>query len=61
MKKIYPFVLFAVFCVIFWNLLDFVYTVWITGGAYRFSVFNDVCLPAVIGLTVGMFTNLRKK
>ena len=51
--------LLALFCVVFWNILDFVYAVLISGGAYSFSFFNDVCLPAVIGLTVGMITNLK--
>ena len=50
----------AVFCVIFWNLIDFVYTVLIKGGAYRFSAFNDICLPLVIGMTVGYITVLRR-
>ncbi|MBQ9903144.1 MAG: hypothetical protein IJM51_12305 [Clostridia bacterium] len=51
----------AVFCVVFWNLLDFIYTVLINGGSYSFSVFSDICLPVVIGMTVGYITALRRK
>lgn len=52
--------LLALFCVVFWNLLDFIYTVLIRGGAYSFSAFNDICLPVVIGVTVGYITVLRR-
>ena len=52
--------LLALFCVVFWNLTDFIYTVLIKGGAYSFSVINDICLPIVIGMTVGYITVARK-
>ncbi len=60
MRKIILFAVLAIFCVAFWNALHFIYTVWISGDAYSFSLFKDVCLPAVIGVTVGMLTNARQ-
>ena len=58
-NKLISLALLALFCVIFWNALDFLYSALIKHGGYSFSVFNDICLPAVIGVTVGMITNLR--
>lgn len=51
----------VLFCVIFWNTIDLVYTFLIAHRDYSFSVFNDICLPIVIGMTVGCITNLRKE
>ena len=52
--------LLVLFCVIFWNAMDYIYTSLITQKGYSFSLFSDVCLPAVIGVTVGFITILRK-
>ena len=60
-SKILPLLFLALFCVVFWNVLHFIYTVGFSGGAYTFSVFDDVCLPAVIGMTVGVITSLRRR
>ena len=61
MNKYLPFVFLAVFCVIFWNILRFIYLTATGGAGFGISVFNDVCLPAVIGVTVGIITSLRKR
>ena len=60
MKKIFLFIFLAIFCVIFWNATRFIYTT-ATSGELGFSFFSDVCLPAVIGVTVGFVTTLRQK
>ena len=50
----------ALFCVVFWNALDFIHASVVSGGTYSFSAFNDLCLPAVIGVTVGYITAVRR-
>lgn len=59
-NRIVSLLMFALFCVIFWNVLDFIYTSVFKHGGYSFSFFNDVCLPAVIGMTVFSITMLRQ-
>ena len=42
------------------NALDFIHASVVSGGTYSFSAFNDLCLPAVIGVTVGYITAVRR-
>ena len=61
MKKIFLFVFLAVFCIIFWNVVRFI-NLTVTGDTgSEFSLFTDVCLPAVIGWTVGCVTTFRRR
>jgi hypothetical protein len=61
MKKIFLFVFLAVFCVLFWNAVRLIHQSATGDAGSGFSLFSDVCLPAVIGLTVGSVTTLRQK
>ena len=61
MKKFLPFIFLAVFCVIFWNVVRFIYLTATGNAVFGISLFSDVCLPAVIGVTVGFITNLRQR
>ena len=53
--------LFVVVFVLFFNLLDFMYTAWIAGGAYRFSAGLDLGVPLPLGLLLGYILFLHKK
>ena len=66
MKKIFLFVFLAVFCVIFWNVVRYIHAAatadqMFGGIVYGISFLKDVCLPAVIGVTVGFLTSLRSR
>ncbi|MBR7092911.1 MAG: hypothetical protein IKI50_07015 [Clostridia bacterium] len=53
--------LFVVVFVLFFNLLDFMYTAWIAGGTYRFSAGLDLGVPLLPGLILGYVLFLHKK
>ncbi|MBQ1442002.1 MAG: hypothetical protein IIZ08_08830 [Clostridia bacterium] len=61
MKNIITYLCLAIFCILFWNALRFIHLTITADTSSSFSVFNDVCLPAVIGVTVGLITNLKQK
>lgn len=60
-NKYAAFVLFIIAFLAFWNLLDYLYSTFITGGAYRFAAGSDLGLPAVIAVVSGYILFLRKK
>ena len=53
--------LFVVLFVLFFNVLDVLYSVWIAGGAYRFSAGLDLGVPLLPGLLIGYVLFLHKK
>ena len=60
-NKWVAFVLFIVFVVIFWNILDAAYHLIITRSGLSFSAGFDLALPVVIGAAMGFLLYLRDK
>ncbi len=54
-------VLFVIAFLVFWNLLDYLYSAFITHSAYHFAAGSDLALPAVIAVILGCLLFLRKK
>ena len=55
------FVIFVVLFIVFWNLLDLLYSALITKEPYHFSTGNDMGLPLVSALVLGCLLFLRNK
>jgi len=53
--------LYVVLFMVFWNLLDFIYSVLIVKGSYHFSGGIDLGLPLAIALISGYFFFLKDK
>ncbi len=60
-NKYLAFGLFIIIFVLFENLLDFLYSVFIIRSAYTFSVSVNLTAPLTIGAVVGYIIFLRKK
>ena len=60
-NKYAAFILFIIAFLAFWNLLDYLYSTFITGSSYRFAAGSDMGLPAVAAVVVGYILFLRKK
>ena len=59
-NRIVAFVLFMVIWVLFWNLLDFLYSKFITGNAFQFAAAPDLGIPLAVAVVTGYFLFLRK-
>ena len=59
-NKYVAFILFIIIFLAFWNLADYLYTTFITSGAYLFSVGPDGLLPAVVAIVSGYLLFMRK-
>ena len=57
-SKYAVFILFIIAFLVFWNLLDYLYSTFITGSSYQFAAESDMILPVVV---VGYILFLRKK
>ena len=49
------FILFITAMLAAWNLLDYLYSTFITGSAYRFAASSDLGLPVVVAVIIGYF------
>ena len=59
-NKYVAFVLFVIAFLAFWNLADYLYTTFITNGAYHFAVGTDGAIP-VVAIVSGYLLFVRKK
>ena len=59
-NKYVAFVLFVIAFLAFWNLADYLYTTFITNGAYHFAAGSDGALPVGIALVSGYLLFVRK-
>lgn len=59
-NKYAAFILYVVFFMAFWNLLDCLYTTFITGGVYQFAARKDLFTPAAVSLCSGYLLFLRR-
>ena len=55
------FVLFVVFFLMVWNILDYLYSVVLTRSAFRFSTGTDLLLPLIVSVVTGVLLFLREK
>jgi len=53
--------LFVVLCLIFWNIMDYLYSTFITKSAFQFAAGSDLILPLVVSIVVGYFAFLRER
>jgi len=60
-NKYAAYILFIIAFLAFWNLLDYLYSTFITGGSYHFTAGSDMGLPVVVAVAVGYILFLRKK
>ena len=54
-------VLFVIAFLAFWNLADYLYTTFITSGAYHFAAGTDGALPVVVATVTGYLLFVREK
>ena len=59
-NKYIAFVLFVVVFLAFWNLADYLYTTFITRGAYCFAAGRDGAVPVAAAIVSGYLLFLRK-
>ena len=59
-KKL-AFGLFVVLAVVLWNLLDYLWSVFIAGNPYHFSGATDVGAPLIPAIIIGYLLFLRNK
>jgi F0F1-type ATP synthase membrane subunit a len=52
--------LYIVLFLAFWNLLDWLYTAFIAGGAYSFTAGGDLIVPLAAALVTGYLLFMRK-
>ena len=45
---------------VFWNLADYLYTTYITSGAYHFEAGNDGAIPGVVAIVSGYLLFIKK-
>ena len=53
--------LFVVLAVVLWNLLDYLWSVFIAGNPYHFSGATDVGAPLIPAIIIGYLLFLRNK
>ena len=59
-NKYVAFVLFVIAVLAIWNLLDYLYSTFITGSSYQFAAGIDMGLPVVVAAGVGYFLILKR-
>ena len=55
------FVLYVVLFLLFWNVLEYIYSVLITQQPYQLVLGTDMGLPVILALTSGYIFFLRNK
>ena len=60
-NRFLAFGLFIVCFVAFWNLIDFLYTTFISDSEYHFGVGLDLSLPIIVAIVIGFYLFLRKR
>ena len=60
-NKYVAFVLFVIVFMAFWNLADYLYTTFITNGAYHFTAGADGALPLALAIVSGYLLFVRKR
>ena len=60
-KKLMQIVVYVICFILFWNLLDFLYSIFITRTPYRFSMTNDMLLPLSIMVIIQIVQMTAKK
>ena len=60
-NKYAAFILLIIAVLAIWNLLDYLYSTFITGGSYQLAAGTDIGLPVVVAVVVGYILFLRKK
>jgi len=58
-NKYAAFALFLAAFLLFWNLLDYLYSTFITGSGYHCSAGTDLALPVAVAVVVGFLLFLR--
>ena len=58
-NKYVAFVLFVIVFMAFWNLADYLYTTFITNGAYHFTAGADGALPLALAIVSGYLLEKR--
>lgn len=59
-NKYAAFTLFTALCIVFCNVLDFLYATFIMQSAYRFTATDDLLIPLAVAITVGLVLFFRK-
>lgn len=59
-SKYAAFCLFVVLFLVFWNLIDYLYTSFITHGVYHFAAGTDLVTPLTVSILSGYLLYLRK-
>ncbi len=59
-NKYAAFVLFVIVFLGLWNLVDYLYTTFITNGTYQFAAGTDLVIPVIVSIVSGYFLFLRK-
>ncbi len=52
-NRISAFCIFVVFFLLFWNVLDYLFTTFFTRGIYIFGAGSDFVLPVVVAIVLG--------
>lgn len=60
-NKYVGFALFVVVALIIWNLLDYLYSTFISRSVYQFTVGGDLGFPFIGAIVVGFLLFLHKK
>ena len=60
-NKYAAFILFIIAFLAVWNLLDFLYTTFITRSAYQFAAGTDLAIPLVVAAVSGYLLFIRNK
>ena len=60
-NKYVGFALFVVVALIIWNLLDYLYSTFITRSVYQFTVGGDLGFPFIGAVVVGYLLFLHKR
>lgn len=60
-NKTASFVIFVVVAVVFWNILELIYSSFITKSGYQFDPAKSLGTPAVISIMVGYLLFLRNR
>ena len=53
------YIFFIFLVVVFWNILDFIYSTLITKSGYNFTFDSNIGLPLVVGVVVGYLILFR--
>ena len=60
-NKTVAFVLFVVVFLLVWNVLNYIYSSYISGNGYQFEASKGIGMPSIISIMIGYLLFLRKK